>query len=187
VKPPAGDIAGAADALGIPDVIVLANHKNVVLAARQAATLARCTLHVVPTETLPQGVAAAIAFDPDATVAENLESMQRAASSIRTVEVTSAGADRSVAGISIRTGDAIAILDGQLVAKGTTFIEAMIEGIRLGGAASAGLVTVYGGSALCDEERAAAAAAVRASFPGVEVEAVAGGQPLYPLVVSVES
>src|SRR5690606_9627918 len=64
-KPPAGQIADAADALRVADVVVLANHRNVLLAAEQAKELSRCTLHIVPTTSLPQGIAAAMAFDGD--------------------------------------------------------------------------------------------------------------------------
>ncbi len=187
VKPPAGEIATAADVLRIPDVIVLANHKNVVLAARQAATLTRCSLHVVPTETLPQGVAAALAFDPDATVSENLKAMNAAATAIKTVEVTTAAADRTIAGIHVRKGDAIALVDARLAATGPSLRDALLAGLREAGAASAALVTVYGGSATTGDELERVSSMVSAAFPGVEIETIVGGQPLYPLIASVES
>lgn len=186
VKPPAGEIAAAADALRIPDVIVLANHKNTVLAARQAASLTRCTLHVVPTATLPQGVAAALAFDPDSTATENAEAMQRAAAAVRTVEVTRAAAARTVNGIHVGAGDAIALLDTKLVAARPTLAEALVDGLRLGGAAGAGLITLYTGSDVDGSEAPTATAAVRATFPAAEVELVEGGQPLYALIASIE-
>lgn len=187
VKPPAGDIAAAADALAIADVIVLANHKNVVLAARQAATLTRCTLHVVPTESLPQGVAALLAFDADESAATNVTEMTANATTVRTVEVTIAAADRTIDGVAVTTGQAIALVDGRLVTAAETEIEALIEGLRSAGAESAGLVTVYSGddvsSAVFDEAKAE----IRRAFAGVELEAVPGGQPLYAFIASVES
>ncbi|WP_322795399.1 DAK2 domain-containing protein, partial [Tepidiforma sp.] len=89
-KPAAGEIARLADALHTADVIVLPNHRNILLAAEQAAGLTRCTLHVVPTLSLPQGIAAALAFDPDAAVRDLLARMAEAAGRVKTVEVTTA-------------------------------------------------------------------------------------------------
>ena len=93
-KPPAGQIASAAEAIRVADVIVLANHKNVLFAAEQAKTLAQCTIHVVPTTSLPQGVAAAMAFDSSEPAKANLEAMTEAARAIKTIDGTIAGATR---------------------------------------------------------------------------------------------
>jgi hypothetical protein len=186
VKPPAGDIAAAADALAVPDVIVLSNHKNVILAARQAAMLTRCTLHVVPTESLPQGVAAALALDTDESATTNVAAMDRARATLRTVEVTRAAASRTADGISVRKGDAIALADGKLVGAATSYVDALIAGLVAAGATNAGLVTVYGGAEIGPEATEHVRNAVAAAFPGVEVEAVYAGQPLYALIASVE-
>jgi len=87
----------------------------------------------------------------------------------------------------VTTGQAIALVDGRLVAARATEVEALVDGLRAAGAASAGLVTVYSGddvsSAVFDEAKAA----IRSTFPGVELEAVPGGQPLYAFIASVES
>lgn len=187
VKPPAGDIAAAADALAIPDVIVLANHKNVVLAARQAATLTRCMLHVVPTESLPQGVAALLAFDAEESAAANVAEMTANATTVRTVEVTIAAVDRTIDGIAVTTGQAIALVDGRLVAARATEVHALVAGLLEAGAENAGLVTVYSGDDVSSADFEEARAAIEAAFPSVELEAVAGGQPLYAFIASVES
>lgn len=182
VKPPAGEIAAAADALGVPDVLVLPNHANVVLAARQAASLARCTLHVVPTESLVQGIAAALAFEASETAPVNQRAMGTAREAVRTVEVTRAAANRTTEGLRVRAGNAIALVDGRLVATGEDIVAALVEGLRAGGAATASLVTVYTGA----EAIAAFEDVVAAAFPGVEVQCLAGGQPLYTYIASIE-
>lgn len=186
VKPPAGEIAAAADRLGKADVIVLANHKNVVMAAHQAGVLARCTLHVIPTETLPQGVAAALAFDPDEPVAANAAAMDRARGSVRTVEVTRAAADRTADGVRARAGEPIAMVDDRLVAASTTIEQALLAGLEEAGAGGGGLITLYGGRDLPKGELVALGASVGDRFRGLEVETVEGGQPLYPVIASVE-
>ncbi len=185
-KPPAGQIADAADALRIPDVIVLSNHKNVRLAAEQAASLAKCTLHLVPTASLPQGVAAAMAFDPDESAQANVAAMNEAAEGISTIEVTIAAASRTADGVDVREGQAIALLDGRLVAAEETPRQALLAGLRRAGPARGSLVTIYGGEDTPPAGLEAARAEVEAAFDGVEVEALSGGQPLYPFIASVE-
>jgi len=185
VKPAAGDIAAGADALATPDVIVLPNHKNVVLAARQAARLTRCTLTVVETESLPEGVAAAVAFDPKAPAAVAAAAMREAARQVTAIEVTLAAANRIADGVAVKRGDAIALVAGHLVAGAASGVEALLAGLRSAGAAEGGLVTVYTGKAAQGAEEAAHEA-VAAAFPGAEVQVLDGGQPLYEFVASVE-
>ncbi|MEX2081169.1 MAG: DAK2 domain-containing protein [Dehalococcoidia bacterium] len=186
VKPPAGEIAAAAEALGKADVIVLPNHKNVVPAARQAASLARCTLHVVETANLVQGIAAAVAFDPQGDAAENVREMTEAAGAVRSVEVTIAAADRRADGVQARKGEAIAMVDGRLVSSLPSLAEALVAGLHAAGAADASLLTIYAGATANADQEQAARAAIAAAFPAAESEFVPGGQPLYPFIASVE-
>jgi len=186
VKPPAGEIAAAADALGVPDVIVLPNHRNVILASRQAARLTRCTLHLVPTESLPQGVAAALALDTEESASANVAAMDRARTTLRTVEVTRAAASRMADGVSVRKGQAIALADGKLVAAAASYEDALISGLRAASALDAGLITVYAGAQIGRDAGDQIRSTVLVAFPGVEVEVVHAGQPLYALIASVE-
>ena len=186
-KPPAGEIAAAADALGVPDVIVLPNHKNVVLAAKQAVGLARCTLHVVPTESLPQGIAAVMAFDARESVTSNVSAMARSRDGMHTVEVTTAAAGRTADGITVLKGQAIALVDGRLVAATATPREALLAGLAHTHADGASLVTIYGGAEIGPAELERIREEVAAAMPGAEVEALAGGQTLYSLIASVEA
>jgi len=185
-KPPAGQIAAAADELRVPDVIVLANHKNVLLAAEQAKTLTSSTLHVVPTTTLPQGVAAAMAFDPQESSAENVRAMAAAAAAVTTVEVTIAGASRTIDGVTVVEGHAIALVDGKLVATAEAASDALLRGIRHAAPGKGALITLYPGEDTDEAGAAAALEAIRAEFPAAEVESVNGGQPLYPFIASLE-
>lgn len=183
-KPAAGEIARAAEEIGAADVIVLPNHKNVLLAAEQARQLARCTLHVVPTATLPQGVAAALLFDPGQRAPDLAARMAEAAQRVRTVEVTVAAASRTADGVEVQAGQGIALVDGRLAAAMATPEEALAAGLKEAGAADGALVTVYAGAG-GDAEAARAAAA--AAAPGAEVEVIDGGQPVYPYIASVEA
>ena len=185
-KPPAGQIASAADALRVADVIVLANHKNVLLAAEQSRELAQCTIHVVPTVSLPQGIAAAMVFDSSEPAKVNRETMQQALGHVTTIEVTIAGATRTSDGVAVREGDAIVLVDGTLVANTPTTREALLEGLARAEVAEGSLVTLYAGADVSEDEYLALAEDIRETHPGVEVEALSGGQPLYPYIASVE-
>ncbi|MEO8538301.1 MAG: DAK2 domain-containing protein [bacterium] len=185
-KPPAGQIASAADQLRIADVIVLTNHKNVLLAAQQAATLTHCTLHVVPTASLPQGIAAAMAFDPADNAAANVREMAAAVASVRTVEVTRAGASRTSDGVTVNSGDAIVLVDGKLISGHEDEETALLAGLRSADLRPGQLVTVYAGEGIDAARSTTLAERVRALAEGLEVEVMHGGQPLYPYIASVE-
>ena len=186
VKPAAGDIARAADALGPPDVIVLPNHRNAIPAAEQAVALARCALRVAPSVSLAQGAAAAIAFNPLATVAENAAALNEALAATRSVEVTRAAADRAADGVTVREGEAITLLDGRLIGAARDPVDALLTGLARAEAAAAAIVTIYVGEAFSGSPDELAKH-VEAAFTGVEIEVVEGGQPLYKLIAAVET
>lgn len=185
VKPAAGDIARAADALGPADVLVLANHKNAIPAAEQAVDLARCTLHVAPSISLAQGAAAAIAFNAQSTATENVGALAEALEATRTVEVTRAAADRTADGVDVREGQAITLVDGRLIGGGDDPVAGLLAGLAEAEAAEAAIVTVYTGADFAGPEDDLAER-IEAAFDGIEVEVLEGGQPLYELVAAVE-
>jgi DAK2 domain fusion protein YloV len=185
-KPSAGMIAAAADALQVPDVIVLPNHKDVVPAAHQAAALAHCTLHVVPATSLPQGVAALLRFDAERRPAESRDSMTEPLAEVRTIEVTMASVSRLVDGIAVKEGDAIALVDGKVRATAPTSLAALIEGLRFAADDSSSLVTAYAGQGVTKEDQDSAVAGIESAIEGVSVEVIGGGQPLYDWIASIE-
>ena len=116
------------------------------MAAEQAVALARCTLHVVPSRSVPEGIAAALAFDAARSVAENVETMLAAVASVQTVEVTQAAADRTADGVTMSAGDDIALLDGRLVAAACSPLDALLAGLAKAEVAAANLITIYAGA-----------------------------------------
>ena len=185
-KPSAGMIAAAADALQVADVIVLPNHKDVVPAARQAVGVARCTLHVVAATSLPQGVAALLLFDSEVRPTESRDAMTGALADVRTVEVTRASVSRTVDGLAVTEGDAIALVDGKVRATAPTTLPALLGGLTFAANASSSLVTAYAGKSVGKEEQDAARKLIEAAFEGLAVEVVSGGQLLYDWIASIE-
>ncbi|MGH2633121.1 MAG: DAK2 domain-containing protein, partial [Tepidiformaceae bacterium] len=125
-KPSAGEIAAASDQLHSADVIVLPNHANVRLVAEQAAKLVRCTLHVIPTASLPQGIAAVMAFDPRRAVALNVAAMTDAAAKVRTIEIATTSVSRRADGIPVRAGQSAAFVEGKLIGAAASHREALV-------------------------------------------------------------
>ena len=185
MNPSVGDIVAGVRRAGARDTIVLPNNKNILLTAEQAAA-GDPGVHIVASRSVPQGVAALLAYNPVWGLEDNLAAMAGAVSGVVTIEVTRAVRDSSVDGVAVRQGDYIALVDDRLaLAAGSA--EGALEGaIALAGPGGDAVVTVYRGA---DADGAAAescAAALGAGFPGVEVEWVYGGQPHYHYLASVE-
>ena len=184
MNPSTQELLDAIQATNADHVLVLPNDKNVIAAAKQAATLADRTVTVVETRTVPQGMCALVAFDASHAVPEVIAAVERAAHDAHGIEVTHAIRDSTVDGQKVRAGEAIALFDGTLVAHGTD--EAKVLGdaaLRFG---EVRLVTLYVGSSVGADRADRARDALRRACEGAEVEVVDGGQPHYPFLVAAE-
>ena len=186
MNPSTRDLVGAAQGAPAASVILLPNNPNIVSTARQAVAVSDKPVHVVPTASIPQGVAALLAFNPALDLDANLAKMQEAVGGIRSGEVTTAVRSTSIDGVAVREGQAIALLDGKLVAATDTIAQAVQELLRGVAPTSGSVVTLYWGGDALEEEAKDLAAWVSSQFSGVEVEVVHGGQPHYHYLVSVE-
>ena len=188
LNPSASEIIDAALSAGTTDVIILPNNSNVILTAAQAAEADTegVRLHVVNTRSMPQGTAAMLGFNPEVSVADNLTSMNLAATSIETLEITQAVRDSIVDGQSVSEGQFMAILDGNLVALSHDADGAVRDGLPHSSVNEDSIITLYWGEGT-DESRAAdLQEALESSYEGAEVDLYPGGQPHYPYLVSVE-
>jgi DAK2 domain fusion protein YloV len=184
MNPSTQELLDAIRATNADHVLVLPNDKNVIPAARQAATLADRDVTVVETRTVPQGMSALVAFDATHAVADVIAAVQRAARDAHGIELTHAVRDSTVDGRKVRAGDAIALLDGKLVAHGAD--EADVLGEAAGSLEDPSLLTLYFGSSVGAERVDRAREALRRACAGAEVEVVDGGQPHYPFLVAAE-
>lgn len=185
-NPSAQEIIEGVSAANAADVLVLPNNKNIILAASQAAHLTDRKIHVIPTRTFPQGVAALMAFDPDRSAADNEKAMTEAISEIKTIEVTRAVRDATVGGVKVEAGRYIAIIDGELSLAEESAEEAVMAGLDRSVDGAASVVTIYWGGDASEALAVDLAERIRGGFPEVEVETARGGQPLYPYIVAVE-
>jgi hypothetical protein len=186
MNPSVGEIVAATLEANATTVILLPNDRNVVLAAREAAKQAGdgVRVEVIPTTSVAAGMAAVAAFDPMRPADEDIERMREAAEEAHGIEVTRATRDATIDGIEVRAGDAIALLDGRLVARGADAVGVLEDaGARLEGI---GIATLYVGQGVSDSDAEAAADRLRAKLKGAEVEVRRGGQPHYPFIVQAE-
>ena len=168
------------------EVVVLPNNSNIVMAARQAAESSPGTVRVVNTVTVPQGVSAALAFNPTASFEENCERMQIAAAEPVVLEVTRAVRDADIDGVTARAGQYIGLLDDSL----TTAADTSTEVVRLlaaqAGDVDADVITIYLGADLTEEAAGDVAEALQTAFPDAEIDIVSGGQAHYDYIISLE-
>lgn len=186
MNPSTQELLAAAEACPAGSVIILPNNKNVVMSARQAIDLASKRIAVVPSHTLPQGIAAMLAMDPDGELSHVAQAMEAMMESVRTVEVTTATRSAKVDGVDVEEGQVIGMLDDRMVHAGSALPEVLRETLRDAGADQAELVTVYYGADLTPQQAEAMVEQIHADWPHLQVEIHAGGQPHYPIIASVE-
>jgi dihydroxyacetone kinase-like predicted kinase len=167
-------------------VIVLPNNKNVVSTARQAAELTAKTVHVLATETVPQGIAALLATRYDEETEHSLAAMREAAHHVRTVETTTAVRDADVDGLQVRRGDFLGLLDGRVALTGHDTGMVIAELLDRLPADRYEIVTVYTGASVPSAERDALLELLGQRYPELQIEQVEGGQPHYQFVLSIE-
>jgi dihydroxyacetone kinase-like predicted kinase len=186
MNPSTEEILVAVEACPSPEVIVLPNNKNVVMAARQAAEHSTKRAKVVPTTSVPQGVAALLALDTEADLEENAAAMDEARQAVRTAEVTRAVRQTLLGGLRVRRGQAIAIIDGELKVAEDSLRGAVRASLGHMVTADSSLITLYYGADTSREEALALADDLAREHSSLEVELVAGGHPHYHYIVSVE-
>ncbi len=186
MNPSARDLLNAVESANAREVILLPNNANIIPAAKQAAALSQRPIHVLPAVSIPQGIAALLAFAPDADAVTNLVRMEEALRRVRSGEVTRAVRNATLAGVAVREGQAIALLDGELVAASGSPTEALEALCAKASLASGALLTLYWGGAATEAQAQEAAQRLRTRFAEVDVEVVYGGQPYYDFIVGME-
>jgi DAK2 domain fusion protein YloV len=185
-NPSVRELSQAIEAVDSESVILLPNHPNVVPAAAQVAELSGGRVRVVEARSMPQGIAALLAFVDGRSVDQNVSDMDSAIAAVRTGEVCLAERDARVDGRDVAEGEVIGLLDRKLVAAGGEPADVLASLLRLSEVSSDDLVTIYWGAPVSSEDAAAALDTVEEQFSGAEVELVRGGQHGYHYIVSIE-
>ncbi len=186
MNPSTQDILRAFENLPTDKIIILPNNKNVILAAQQAKEVTVKQVMVIPSRTVPQGLAAMLAFDPDGDLESVAAAMQESMTEVISGEVTVATRTVEIDGISVTEGQHIALLDGKLVLAADGLDEAVLGLLRQAEAETRELLTMFYGDGLTKNEAHRLADVIREAYPDLEIEVQFGGQPHYPLILSVE-
>ena len=187
MNPSAQDIADAIIKINAENIFVFPNNKNIILAAEQSKSLVEGKkVYVVPTKSIPQGISAALAMNPEATADENFLEMIHAIDNVSSGMVTYAVRNAKVDGFSLTKGDIIALDNKKVLAKGKDLAKVtgdLIEKLRYN---AHSLVNLYYGSDVTEEEATAFQATLAERYPELDVELFYGGQPIYYYIVSLE-
>jgi len=186
MNPSAEDILAAVESVPSSDVLLLPNNGNVVMTAQQVAELTKKHVRVVPSRSLPQGIAALFAFDFSADLEANAAAMSRALGSVKTIEVTRAVRASEVDGLKIAENDVIGLLDDKIVEAGSSAEKVAQAVLKRIDPSKVGTVTIYAGVDASDQQRDALRGSIVKQFPDASVELQSGEQALYPYVLAVE-
>ena len=184
MNPSTADLVRAVQSLDAVEAIILPNNGNVLLAAEHAASNADRSVEVVPTDSIPAGLAAMVAFDGSRTASENAEEMRKAIAAVATGEVTRASRDVQMNGLSIHKGDWLGLADGRPIAGGGDFDAVTYEVVERLLSEPRELLTL-----LVGQDKAPLAGLlgrIAVSHPDIQVDVQEGGQPHYHLLLSAE-
>ncbi len=186
MNPSTKDILDAFENLPTDKVIILPNNKNIILAAQQAKDVTVKKVYLVPSRSIPQGLAAMMHLnpegDPDAVTAR----MVKAIEDVTTIEVTTSTRTVEIDGVAVEEGHVIALVNGKLAVSADTVEEACLGALENAKAADYELITLFFGGDLSSKEANRIADIIRKAYPSQEIELQDGGQPHYQFIISVE-
>lgn len=186
MNPSTEDIVKAVKEIGAERVLILPNNKNIIMAAEQAAELLEIEAAVVPTKTIPQGMAAILAFNPAESVETNKANMTQGFAHVKTGQVTFAVRDTSIDGVEIRKDDYMALAEGKIILSTPEMMDAakkVLEGLM---DEDSEIITIIYGEDATPEQADELQNFIEENYPDAEVEIVEGKQSLYPFILSVE-
>ncbi|MGD6793685.1 DAK2 domain-containing protein [Metabacillus indicus] len=186
MNPSTEDIVQAIKDVNAETVIILPNNSNIVMAAQQAASVVDDNVIVIPSKTVPQGMAALLAFNPSAAAEENEEVMKEALGTVKTGQITYAVRDTNIDGLDIEKGDFMGIANGKIVTKDRNQLASAKKLLDSMMTADDEILTVLQGVDAADDEMQELVSYIESKFEDVEVEVHKGEQPLYSYIFSIE-
>ena len=186
MNPSTEDIMKAIKEVNAKNIFIFPNNKNIQLAAKQAAELAEENVFVIESKTAPQGLAAVMVFNPQASADENFANMQEVLSTVSTLEVTHAVRDTNIEGVEIKKDEFMGIKDGKIVVSNLSLNIVLEELLEKSIDEDKEIVTLYLGEESTEEYTDFLEQLIEEKYPDVEVELIESGQPVYPYIIGVE-
>ncbi len=187
MNPSTEDILQAIGQIPAKAVFILPNNKNIILAANQAASLTKDKqIYVIPTKTIPQGIASLINFMPDLSAEENMTHMSEELQNVKSGQITYAVRDTNIDGKQIKENDYMGIADAGILSVGADLEETLLSMIEQLVDEESGIISLYYGADVTEDAAAAFSEKLQEKYADIEVEVNNGGQPVYYYIISVE-
>lgn len=186
MNPSTQDILAAIDSIAARNIFVLPNNGNIIMAAKQAKELSSKNVVVIPTKSIPQGVTSVITLNPDLSLDENEEAINRAISNVKTGQVTYAVRDTQFNDVEIKEGNILGIYNGKLIEAGEdigNISQRLIDGMV---DEDSELITIFYGNGMSEEDTLGIQSYISEKYPDCDISVNYGGQPLYYYIISVE-
>ena len=186
MNPSTEDILNAIDRTPAETVFVLPNNKNIIMAAEQCIDLTEKQVVVLPTKTVPQGITAIFAFDPDADTDTNAAAMMEAAGTVTTMSVTYAARDSLFDGMEIKKGDYLGMVNGKVLEVERSLADCIGKMADEGLRGDETYINIFYGEGVTEEQANEAQTLLSEHLPDAEINVINGGQPVYYFVISAE-
>lgn len=186
MNPSTEEMVRAVERLHTEHVLILPNNKNIILTAEQVEEVVEQPVKVLPTRTIPQGLAALLNFDPEASPEENIENMTEGFQEVKSGEVTMAIRDSKMNGHQIKEGNFLGIREGKIDIVGENLEKTSFDLLDKMIDEGADIITIIYGEEIDGQQANELAQALEARYPEIEIEVHYGGQPVYHYLFSVE-
>ncbi len=186
MNPSPQELLDAVNRINADNVLILPNNDNVILAAQQAETLSEKRVKLVPTKTIPQGIAALLSFNYQVDLETNARRMLDAARQVQTVEITQAVRNSTFNGFNIKVGEVIGLFDNELISVGQDGHGVVLDILTKLEIDTYEIITIYFGQDSSPGQAEALARKINTLYPEIEIETHYGGQPHYHYIISLE-
>jgi DAK2 domain fusion protein YloV len=186
MNPSTQEILKSFEDLPTDQVIILPNNKNIILAAQAAKEVTVKKVQIIPSRTIPQGLAAMMHLNLDGDLIKISEKMNKALDDVVTGEITVATRTVEIDGVSVEKDQVIVLLNGKLVSAASSIEDAVLTMLEKASASDYELITLFYGQEMSAAEANRIADLVRSKYPSLEIELQDGGQPHYQFIISVE-
>ena len=186
MNPSTQEILRSFENLPTDNVFILPNNKNIILAAQAAAQLTVKNLTVIPSRTIPQGLAAIMHLMPEGEPKEVADEMIASLDDVISAEVTTATRTVEIDGVKVTEGQIIALLNGKLAVASDDLDEAVMKCLEQANAADYELISIFYGAEVLRQDVNLIADNIRQRYPKLELEVKDGGQPHYHFIISIE-
>lgn len=186
MNPSTEDFLRGVDKVGGRVIYLIPNNSNIILSAEQARDISDREIIVIPSKSVPQGIAAMLAFNEDASKEENQENMLEAIQDVIDASVTYAVRDTTINGKEIHKDDIIGIAAKNIISSGKTVYDVVLDTVDKLMDEDISLVTLFYGEDVNEEDAEVVREAIEGKYPDIDIDVIKGDQPIYYYIISLE-